>query len=172
METDSAVLFYSHTKDGKYCCFSNFFPRRFTDGIYTYNCSEQYLMKKKQELFDNNNKELSDNIMSANDPAIIKQYGRVIKNFNEQVWNVHKFNIMYSGLVLKFSQNEELKKILVQTNGKKIYEASPDDKIWGTGFNKEHTNAKLINKQENELGENLLGLALEKTREVFLFMSL
>jgi hypothetical protein len=165
METQNEIVFYSHIKEGKYNCFSNFFPCKFCDNITEYNCSEQYLMKKKQELFDNNNKEVSNQIMNETNPSVIKNLGRNIKNFNEKKWNENKFKIMCDGLYLKFSQNDDLKKILVDTQKKKIYEASPYDRIWGTGYNKIDTLNKIQSNHLDELGENLLGLALEKTRE-------
>jgi len=38
---------------------------------------------------------------------------------------------MKKALILKFSQNEDIKKILLEINNKILYEASKFDKIWG-----------------------------------------
>lgn len=41
---------------------------------------------------------------------------------------------MVKGLKLKFSQNDEIKQQLLETQNKILYEASPYDKIWATFF--------------------------------------
>ena len=42
---------------------------------------------------------------------------------------------MKEGLVLKFSQDEDLKEYLLNTKDKILVEASPYDSIWGIGLN-------------------------------------
>ena len=41
---------------------------------------------------------------------------------------------MKTGIRYKFSQNIKLKKKLIQTGNKKLYEASKYDQIWGIGM--------------------------------------
>jgi ribA/ribD-fused uncharacterized protein len=122
------------------------------------------MMKKKQELFDPSNKILSDKIMKSNNPSDIKKFGRSVKNFNQDTWDSNKFDIMVNGLKLKFSQNSDIKAKLKETSSKKLYEASPYDRIWGTGFDKNDTIKKILENNLDELGQNLLGKALEKVR--------
>ena len=62
----------------------------------------------------------------------------------------------------KFSQNSNLKDILLSTKNKIIAEASPRDKIWGIGLGSKNPNSK--NKNEWK-GTNILGWALMKARE-------
>ena len=162
METYSRILFYSH--HGKFDFMSNFYSSNFTENNITYNCSEQYFMKKKQELFDPLNIELANKILSCTNPHDIKKYGRQVKNYINDIWNEKRYEIMKQALRLKFNQNEDLKNKLKQTGNKKLYEASPYDNIWGTGFNSEITLQKILENKENELGQNLLGLALEEIR--------
>ncbi len=162
MESDNEILFYSHY--GYWGCFSNFYPCKFKENNIEYNCTEQYMMKKKQELFDPLNRILSDKIMKSNNPSEIKKFGRSVKNFNQETWDLNKFDIMTNGLKLKFSQNLDIKAKLKETTTKKIYEASPYDRIWGTGFNKNDTIKKILENNVDELGQNLLGKALEKVR--------
>lgn len=164
METENEVLFYSHY--GYWGCFSNFFPCKFKDNDIEYNCTEQYLMKKKQELFDPLNQNLSNKILSTINPSEIKKLGRSVKNFNQEIWDLNKFNIMIDGLKLKFSQNIQLKTKLKDTNNKKLYEASPYDRIWGTGFNRNDTLKKIVSNDTSDFGENLLGKALEEVRNL------
>ena len=163
METNTQIFFYSHS-NGNYRCFSNFFPSEFIENNIEYNCNEQYFMKKKQELFDPLNIATSNGIMACRDPFQIKKFGRDVKNFNQGVWDGTKYEIMKQGLRLKFKQNPSLLNKLILTSTKKLYEASPYNKILGTGFNAITTLHK-INYAENELGQNLLGKALEEVRD-------
>ena len=108
-------------------------------------------MKKKQEKFDPNNINLANKIMSSKNPLDIKRFGRQVRNFNETVWNECRYEIMKDGLYLKFSQNKDICKILLDTKDSYIIENSPTDYIWGCGA--------------NETGLNLLGKALVDIRE-------
>lgn len=163
METDTKILFYSD-KSGNYRFMSNFYPSKFIENDIEYNCSEQYFMKKKQEMFDPTNIILANNILNNTNPKEIKKYGRQVKNYNDDVWNNERYEIMKNGLRLKFSQNPDLKQSLLATGNKNLYEASPYDNIWGTGFNANETLEKINNNKQNELGQNLLGRALEEIR--------
>lgn len=139
---------------------SNFYPTTFSVDNKTFNCSEQYFMKKKQELFDPSNQVLAADIMNESNPKNIKNYGRKVKNFTEQTWNVNKYKSMYDGVYAKFLQNPELKAKLLATGEKILVEASPYDKIWGIGFNKSDA---LVNK--SKWGQNLLGKVLMEVRD-------
>ena len=163
MDTYTKILFYSD-KSGNYRFMSNFYPSKFIENDIEYNCSEQYFMKKKQEMFDPTNIILANNILNNTNPKEIKKYGRQVKNYNDDVWNNERYEIMKNGLRLKFSQNPDLKQSLLATGNKNLYEASPYDNIWGTGFNANETLEKINNNKQNELGQNLLGRALEEIR--------
>jgi ribA/ribD-fused uncharacterized protein len=152
-------IFFWGDKD-KTGFLSNFYPCVFTVDKITYNCSEQYFMKKKQELFDPLNQDLANNIISETNPRNIKYYGRQVRNFNEEIWDAHKYKIMYDGVFAKFTQNPELSDKLLATQDKILVEASPYDKIWGIGFNKYEA---LVNK--SKWGQNLLGHVLMDLRK-------
>jgi ribA/ribD-fused uncharacterized protein len=138
---------------------SNFYPSAFTVNEQPFNCSEQYFMKEKQELFDPSNQILATGIMNETKPFNIKKYGRRVKNFDEKIWNTHKYKAMYDGVYAKFTQIPELKAKLLATGEKILVEASPYDKIWGIGFKKSNA---LANK--TLWGENLLGQVLMEVR--------
>lgn len=142
---------------------SNFYPCEFiVDGL-KYNCSEQYFMKKKQELFDSSNKTLGEQIMAETNPKQIKNYGRAVKNFNQTTWDKNKYQFMYQGVKAKFTYNSVLAKKLLDTKDKKLVEASPYDKIWGIGLSE--SDAKKLNEPTNWPGTNLLGKVLEQVRD-------
>ena len=85
----------------------------------------------------------------------------MVKNFDEEVWNQLKYQIMYEAVKAKFS-NPILMKKLIDTKDKILVEASPYDKIWGIGLNE--TDAKKT-LPTNWIGENLLGKVLMQVRE-------
>ncbi len=142
--------------------FSNFYPCKFIVDNITYNCSEQYFMKKKQETFDIEDTILAQCILEESNPIKIKRYGRKVKNFDEVQWSKIRYDIMKKAVYEKFSQNKDLKKILIDTNDKILVEASPFDKIWGIGMGEK--NAK-ITHPDNWKGNNLLGKIIMEVRE-------
>lgn len=155
------IYFYGYSSKNPYNYFSNFYPLNFKDTNGTiYCCSEQYFMKKKQERFDVSNEELANKIMNSKNPKEIKKLGRQVKNFDEEIWNKERYDIMKDALKLKFSQ-EELKNKLVSTGNAILVEASPTDRIWGIGMNESQVNSTHTNWK----GLNLLGRALMEIRE-------
>jgi ribA/ribD-fused uncharacterized protein len=103
-------------------------------------------------------------ILSTNDPSKHKALGRKITNFDPDIWNEHKFDIVTQGNRLKFGQNPELLKRLLDTGQKIICEASPYDKIWGIGLRAEQA-VKIPNSKWP--GSNLLGKALMLVRSEY-----
>ena len=62
----------------------------------------------------------------------------------------------------KFSQNDVLKKILLNTDNDILAECAVHDKIWGIGLSMKDVNRWDMEKWR---GENLLGFALMMVRE-------
>jgi ribA/ribD-fused uncharacterized protein len=123
---------------------------------------EQWLMYQKAILF--NDVESANKILQVNDPKIIKQLGRKVIGFEQSVWDIHKFDIAVHGLTLKFTQDSNLRKILLNTEKKILAEASPYDNIWGIGIGSNHLWANIPNRWA---GQNLLGKALMEVRQKF-----
>ena len=141
---------------------SQWYKSEMNDGVVKYCCCEQYMMYHKACLFMDN--ETARKILESKKPSEHKMLGRQVKNFQEHIWNDYKFNVVYNGNYLKFSQNDELKKMLIATNPYQLAEANGEDRIWGIGKFADDSN--LMNK--DEWGENLLGKVLVKVREQML----
>ncbi|BBM82170.1 NADAR family protein [Candidatus Uabimicrobium amorphum] len=158
------VFFWGHTPKNKNeidkSCFSNWFPMPFSiDGI-TYATAEHYMMAQKALLF--NDQEYHDKIIQCKTPGEAKKFGRKVRNFDDDTWKKHRFDIVVKGCVAKFSQNTSLKDFLLQTGTRILVEASPRDRIWGIGL--AASNEKVYDPNHWK-GLNLLGFALMEARQ-------
>ena len=81
--------------------------------------------------------------------------------WQEKQWDKIKLEVVTQGNYYKFSQNPELKKLLMQTGDRELIEAAPNDKTWGIGF--EASDAKK-HVHRKDWGRNLLGVALMTVR--------
>jgi len=136
----------------------NWYASPFTVHNIQFINNEQYFMWAKQQLFDRANTTLEAQILSATSPKVMKDLGRLVKNFDQTTWDQQKFAIMKSGIYEKFTQNPELKQKLLDTKDAILVEASPFDKVWGIGLNEADAKTKPWK------GENLLGKALMAVR--------
>lgn len=141
-------------------CFSQWYPSIFKVDGFTYTTTEQWMMAKKASLFDDN--ETLKKILTAEKPALIKTLGREVKNFDDDKWSKLSYQIVVEGNKHKFSQNDALKRYLLQTDNKIIVEASPVDTTWGIGLAQDVKEAADPFKWE---GTNWLGFALMEVRD-------
>ena len=100
--------------------------------------------------------------MKEEEPDIIKDLGREVKNFDPEIWDQHKFDVVVKGNLAKFGQNEKLRKFLLNTGSAILVEASPYDRVWGIGMREDNKDAK---NAEKWYGINLLGFALMVVRD-------
>jgi hypothetical protein len=102
-------------------------------------------------------------ILAATDPADQKRYGREVRGFDERRWSAVCYNIVLRGCLEKYRQNPELCEKLLATGNLTFVEASPKDKIWGIGMDKNHKDAT---KPGRWLGKNLLGKVHDEARRI------
>lgn len=153
-ETDKYYLFWKHQ-------FGQWTMRDMKDYDGTiYNCCEQYMMYKKAQLFEDI--EIGKQILEESDPSNQQKLGRQIKGFSAEIWDKNKIGIVWQGNYLKFTQHDDLRKRLLETENRILAEASPYDLIWGIGF---RANDDLALDQKNWKGQNLLGNVLMSVRE-------
>lgn len=140
--------------------FSQWYLSNFEiDGV-KYSCMEQYMMAEKARLFKDY--DIEKEIMKATIQKDMKGLGRLVKGFDNDIWDKHKVGIIIKGNLAKFSQNKVLLKKLLSTGSKILVEASPWDKIWGIGLSADN----ISNKNPNSWrGKNLLGFALMEVRK-------
>lgn len=138
--------------------FSNWYPSEFTINGFTYNCMEQYMMHQKAVGF--NDFETARKIMKTKSPKEQKALGREVKNFDSKEWDDVKYDVVKRGVYEKFQQDFYLKEELLKYKGRIFCETSPNDRIWGIGF--DFKNA--IQNKKN-WGENLLGKILTEVSQ-------
>jgi ribA/ribD-fused uncharacterized protein len=129
------------------------------DGVKYCNC-EQYMMQQKALLFGDT--ETAEKIMATTNPKSHQQFGRQVKNFDQDVWDAHKESIVYKGNLARFNQSAECRELLLSTGNKTLVEASPFDRVWGVGLGKDDPR---INSEANWRGQNLLGKILTRVRD-------
>jgi hypothetical protein len=151
--TDKYVFFWGSE-------FSNWFECKFRYKNLTFFNSEQAFMWEKAIFFGD--MDIAEKIMKTPAPNQCKKLGRIIKNFNADVWLREGYEIMIAVNMAKFGQNSRLKATLLSTENKIIVEASPYDTIWGIGLY--HEDDRVLD-EKNWKGMNLLGKALMEVRE-------
>ena len=149
-----------HNPEEENGVFSNWYLSDFeVDGV-KYTSLEQYMMHQKALRFHDD--EIAKEIMSTTDVAVIKGLGRKVRNFDGSYWNGVRQVVVYNGLLAKFSQNEELKRILLETGDELMAECSVSDQIWGNGISMYDTRRF---RPIEWTGQNLMGYNLMLVRE-------
>lgn len=158
----SHVMFWR--PDYQYGSFSQWYPSQFVSepgSKQVWACAEQFMMVQKAKLFGD--EKSATLVMATTDPAKMRMIGRGIKPFVQKTWDEKCDEIVYNANLLKFTQNENMKILLLSTGNRTIVEASPYDRIWGIGFDQNDAMANV-----RRWGENKLGKALMRVRETLL----
>lgn len=164
--TDKYVLFFGFELPEPASTFQQWYPSLFVDteseddsgAPLSFPTAEHYMMYFKAVLMDDD--ETAAKILACKTPAEAKTFGRQVKNFNQKVWDDNCDYVVQKGSYLKFSQVKECREALLGTGDRILVEASPNDRIWGIGYNCEDAIGK-----ENDWGLNKLGRALMMARD-------
>ncbi|MFE7075990.1 NADAR family protein [Streptomyces sp. NPDC057620] len=141
-------------------CLSQWWPSPFTvDGV-EYRTAEHWMMARKARLFGD--AEAERRAIDAPNPALAKKAGRLVRGFDESVWERERFGIVVEGSVAKFASDDELRGFLLGTGERVLVEASPLDRVWGIGLAADDDRASDPARWQ---GPNLLGFALMTARE-------
>lgn len=148
-----------HNPDEENGYMSNWFLSDFTiDGV-KFTSMEQYMMYSKAVCF--NDKVIAEQILNTQDVAHIKELGRGVLGYNENIWNGMRQIIIYEGLLAKFTQNDSIREQLKSTGNAILAECAVRDCIWGIGLAMD--NPKRLDIRQWR-GQNLLGYALMMVR--------
>ena len=123
---DTKLLFL-----GAHSPFSNLYMSNFTIDNFVYNCVEQYYQSVKAATFDDDLMHFK--IMQETNPYKMKTLGEKVKNFDDHEWMKIAKNLMRKAVYAKFSQNETLRSLLLDSGDTLLAESSIDD-YWGTGI--------------------------------------
>lgn len=149
-----------HNPDEMNGYLSNWYLSDFYTGNVQYSSMEQYMMHQKALLF--NDRDIAEQILNTSNVGKIKALGRSVKNYEDIMWNGMRQIIVYQGLLEKFQQNEEIKRMLLATQSDILAECAVQDKIWGIGLSMKDERRLDIKEWK---GQNLLGFALMKVRD-------
>jgi ribA/ribD-fused uncharacterized protein len=161
--TVTIIYFWGHTPNPEKvtaACLSQWYDCYFEVNGVCYHTTEQYMMASKALLFGD--EEVYKEIMAAYHPLDYKKLGRKVHDFNPELWDARKYDIVVEGNKAKFEQNPDLKEFLLSTEDAILVEASPYDKIWGIGLDRE---TALMGTVAQWQGQNLLGCALMDVRD-------
>jgi ribA/ribD-fused uncharacterized protein len=140
-------------------CLSQWWPSPFTvDGV-NYATAEHWMMARKARLFGD--AEAERRALEAGHPSQAKKAGRLVRGFEEAVWERERFGIVVEGSVHKFTAHAGLRGFLLGTGDRVLVEASPVDRVWGIGL---PADDEAATDPERWRGPNLLGFALMEAR--------
>lgn len=131
---------------------------------YTLFCSEHLFMVLKAIHFEHGPSIVGLLSMGKEHPAVYKKVGRRLPNYDKYgpSWEAKRDKCMYEAVEAKFTQDDKLKKQLLDTGNSILVEASPYDKYWGIGLGKGNTG---LHDPYKWLGENRLGFVLMELRD-------
>lgn len=149
------VVFY-----GRSSKFSNHFICKFSWDNKDFTSIEQYLAYRRAQIAGR--KDLATQVMGCHDPADAKRIMNILKSSpTEPNWKEQRKDILFSGLMAKFAQNDYLKQYLIESGRRQLGEASLD-KTWGIGLSlMDHH----VLDPTKWVGENLLGVTLMEVRD-------
>ena len=151
----TVVCFHNPSEENGY--LSNWYPCRFTVEGVDFSSMEQYMMYKKAVYFGD--KAVAAKILATDDVAEIKALGRLVANYSERYWNGIRQIVVFTGLLAKFTQNDDLKAQLSATKDSVLAECAVRDTIWGIGLSMKDPDRLNIGKWK---GQNLPGYVYMK----------
>lgn len=152
------ICFHNPNEENGY--LSNWYRSDFSVNGIEFTSMEQFMMYRKAICFKD--KAIAKEILATEDVAYIKKLGRLVFNYNENIWNGLRQLIVYEGLQAKFTQNSFLRQNLVNTQNAILAECAVKDCVWGIGLSTTDPMRFNINAWK---GKNLLGYSLMMVRD-------
>ena len=158
----NVICFHNPDEENGY--LSNWYYSDFSIDDVEYTSMEQYMMYQKAIRFQDIS--IAEEILATQDVARIKELGRSVSGYNDNIWSGIRQIVVYEGLKAKFAQNDNLRRQLVETQGAILAECAVKDCIWGIGLSMH--DPKRLNPEQWR-GKNLLGYTLMMVRDVIYF---
>lgn len=152
------ICFHNPNEENGY--LSNWYPSCFTIDNIEYSSMEQFMMYQKAICF--NDSYIAARILSTDNVSYIKELGRLVEGYDDHYWNGVRQIVVYNGLLAKFTQNNELRTLLLNTGNAVLAECAVKDRIWGIGLSMKDEGRFDKSKWK---GQNLLGYALMMARK-------
>lgn len=158
--TETDAIFFYRVGDA-YGAFSNWAPTPFTvDGV-SFSTAEQYIMYRKCLTFGDT--VTAEKLLSSDSPKEQKALGREAAGYIDSVWAGIRQTVAIRGLYAKFSQDAELKRLLLGTGDAVLVECTSNDRIWACGLDKDDDDRLSADRWK---GQNILGFALMEVRNM------
>lgn len=133
-----------------------------------YKSAEQYMMAMKAILF--NDVEIYERIRATSNSKEIKKLGRMVRNFDDNIWLRFCNIIVFFANYYKFTQDETCKKHLLSYPINSIFaECNPYDARWGIGLSINNPDCTDCSKWR---GENRLGNIITLVRDIIILRQL
>ena len=156
--TDKYVFFY---KDWLSNYQKTSFIYTWAGRKYEFSSTEKAFMFIKAKMFGD--EAIAMQILITENPNECRKLGRMVKNYDEKVWDACRVQVFYDLNKAKYIQDGYLRRLLLDPkyDNKIFVEASPIDKIWGVGLDEKDP---LIDDERNWKGENNLGKIITQIR--------
>ncbi|MCP3063011.1 NADAR family protein [Myxococcus sp. K38C18041901] len=138
------IRFYSVTDAHGWC--SNFAPYPIKLGGRTWPTSEHYFQARKFEFPED-----QEALRQARTPMLAARMGRDRKRKLRRDWESIKVSVMREAVRAKFTQHEDLTRLLLETGDARLVEHTDQDDFWGDGG--------------DGRGKNMLGRILMEIRQ-------
>ena len=152
------ICFHNPNEENGY--LSNWYSSYFSQDDISFSSMEQFMMYQKAVCF--NDLEIAAQILETEDVSHIKELGRLVTGYDDNYWGGIRQIVVYKGLLAKFSQNTDLKELLLKTGDAVLAECAVKDRIWGIGLSMRDPDRFDRSKWK---GKNLLGYTLMMVRE-------
>ena len=158
--TETDAIFFYRVGDS-YGAFSNWAPTPFNvDGV-SFSTAEQYIMYRKCLTFGDT--VTAEKLLSSDSPREQKALGREAAGYIDSVWAGIRQTVAIRGLYAKFSQDAELKRLLLGTGDAVLVECTSNDRIWACGLDRDDDDRLSADRWK---GQNILGFALMEVRNM------
>lgn len=130
--------------------------------FFTFDTCEHYMMYNKALYMGD--LECATRILKTTSPREVKDLGREITNYDDDLWNSVRFHVVVRGNYFKFNSSTtdpKLREYLHKTGTRTLVEANPADSIWGVALAQDDD---LILDESQWKGRNLLGKSLMMAR--------